>query len=896
MSQASQATEAPEAGPAPEAKYRKDYQPAPFTIDKVALDIDLNEHSTRVISELTVRRQGQHQQPLVLDGESLTLVSVQVDGQPLEADEYQIDANSLTIGNLGDTCTLRIESQIDPANNTALEGLYKSGEAYCTQCEAEGFRRITYYLDRPDVLAEFTTTVRADRQSFPFLLSNGNKIAAGDSPAYLSDRPRHYVTWHDPHPKPSYLFAVVAGDFDLLEDTFTTQEGRHVDLQLFVDKGNVGRAQFAMQALRDSMRWDETRFGLSYDLDIYMIVAVDFFNMGAMENKGLNVFNAKYVLGDPETATDQDFLNIESVIGHEYFHNWTGNRITCRDWFQLSLKEGLTVFRDQEFSGDQSMRAVHRINDVRVLRTHQFAEDAGPMAHPIRPDKVIEMNNFYTVTVYNKGAEVIRMIHTLLGETQFQQGMRCYIERHDGQAVTCEDFLVAMEGASGVSLQQFRRWYEQAGTPVVSIEDEYDEQQQTYTLHCRQHTPATPGQPQKQPFVIPMRTLFYNEQGHLMQLHPQASDVLQLTEAQQEFRFEQVSERPIPALFAGFSAPVKIQYSYTEAQRLTLLTHSDDAFIAWDSAQQIYQAMIDQAITAQQPVQISDAVIEALQAQLGREDVDPALVALLLQLPSEEAVAGEYEQVNVEAISTACTQLRDKLAARLKDDLWHTWRRVRPQGDYQFKAATIANRMLANTCLSYLALVSDAEIDEALQTQFDANNLTDQLAALQATVHGQHHLSAQFTDGYATQWHGEALVMDKWLAVQASTPGTHTLQRVQQLTEHSAFSFANPNRIYALLATFSHNLSALHQADGEGYQWLSKIIERLNDSNPQVASRLLTPLLQWRRFDSARQQLLKAELQRLRQLPNLANDLFEKIESSLTASQANVDPSAEVGH
>ena len=876
----------------PQAKYRKDYQPAPFTIDTVVLDIELDKHRTRVISELVVRRQGRHEQSLVLDGEGLTLISVQVDGLQLGDDQFEVDDKSLTIAQLADTFTLRIENEIDPANNTALEGLYKSGDAYCTQCEAEGFRRITYYLDRPDVLAQFTTTVRAERQGFPYLLSNGNKIAAGASPAYLSDRPRHFVTWQDPHPKPSYLFAVVAGDFDLLEDTFTTQEGRQVDLQLFVDHGNVGRAQFAMQALQDSMRWDETRFGLSYDLDIYMIVAVDFFNMGAMENKGLNVFNAKYVLGDPKTATDQDFLNIESVIGHEYFHNWTGNRITCRDWFQLSLKEGLTVFRDQEFSGDQSMRAVHRINDIRVLRTHQFAEDAGPMAHPIRPDKVIEMNNFYTVTVYNKGAEVIRMIHTLLGEAKFQQGMRCYIERHDGQSVTCEDFIVAMEDASGVDLTQFRRWYEQAGTPIVSIEDEYDAERHTYTLHCRQRTPATPGQPNKAPFVIPMRTLLYTEQGHRIALPSQTSDVLQLTESQQSFTFENLSERPIPGLFAGFSAPVKFQYPYTEAQRLTLLGHSDDPFIAWDSAQQVYQAIIQQAISAQRPVQISDAVIEALQAQLGREDADPALVALLLQLPSEEAVAGEYEQVDVEAIGAACAQLRDKLAAGLKDDLWHAWQRVRPQGSYQFKAAAIANRMLANTCLHYLAVVSDEDIDEALQTQFAADNLTDQLAALQATVHGQHHLAAQFIDAYANQWHGEPLVMDKWLAIQASAPGTQTLQRVQQLTEHSAFSFANPNRVYALLATFTHNLSALHQASGEGYQWLSQIIERLNDRNPQVASRLLSALLQWRRFDSDRQRLQQAELERLRQLPNLASDLYEKVESSLAGASADTKPLA----
>lgn len=874
---------------APQAQYRKDYRPAPFTIDKVTLDIDLDAHKTRVISQLQMRRQGRHTQPLVLDGESLTLLSVQVDGQPLDANAYQIDAHSLTISGLADSFILRIENEIDPSNNTALEGLYKSGDAYCTQCEAQGFRRITYYLDRPDVLAEFTTTVRADKHGFPYLLSNGNQIAAGESFAHASGQPRHYVTWHDPYPKPSYLFAVVAGDFDLLEDNYTTQEGRHVDLQLFVDKGNLGRADFAMQALKDAMRWDEQRFGLSYDLDIYMIVAVDFFNMGAMENKGLNVFNAKYVLGDAKTATDQDFLNIESVIGHEYFHNWTGNRVTCRDWFQLSLKEGLTVFRDQEFSADQSMRAVHRINDVRIMRTHQFAEDASPMAHPIRPDKVIEMNNFYTVTLYNKGAEVIRMIHTLLGEELFQRGMRCYIERFDGQAVTCEDFLVAMEESAEVDLSQFRHWYEQAGTPVVSITDEYDARLQRYTLHCQQRTPATPGQPVKKPFVIPMRTLFYNQQGHVMQLvqtNEESSDILQIHQDSQSFTFENVSERPIPGLFAGFSAPVKIHYPYTEAQRLTLLGHSTDAFIAWDSAQQLYFSMLGKAIDSQQPVHVSAAVIEALQAQLGREDADPALVALLFQLPSEEAVAGEYAQIDVAGISRTCRELKLSLATQLKDDLWNAYQRSKPPGAYQFHAAAIANRMLANTCLEYLAYVSgtaDASaINNALQTQFKADNLTDQMAALQAAVHAKHHLAPRFVDAFAEQWQRETLVMDKWLAVQASAPYVETLPCVQQLTSHPAFTLTNPNRVYALIATFTHNFTALHEVSGQGYQWLSSIIEQLNSSNPQVASRLLNALLSWKKLDESRQHLMRAELERLRQLPGLAADLFEKIESSLT--------------
>ena len=862
----------------PRPQYRKDYLPPKFSIQSVTLDVDLHQHQSIVVSELQVLRNGQHHAPLVLDGEDLKLLELELNGKVLEASAYQMSPGQLSIPEVPDQFTLRVTTELDPANNTALEGLYKSAGAYCTQCEAQGFRRITYYPDRPDVLSVFTTTVRADKVECPYLLANGNQVASGDL-----DAGRHFVTWHDPHPKPSYLFALVAGDFDRLEDQFTTCEGRHVDLQLYVDKGNLPRASFAMQALKNSMKWDEERFGLAYDLDIYMIVAVDFFNMGAMENKGLNVFNAKYVLADARTATDQDFLNVESVIGHEYFHNWTGNRITCRDWFQLSLKEGLTVFRDQEFSGDMSMRPVHRMNDIRVMRTHQFAEDASPMAHPIRPDKVIEMNNFYTVTVYNKGAEVIRMIHTLLGEHGFQQGMQQYIKRHDGQAVTCEDFLVAMEDATGVDLSQFRLWYSQAGTPRVEIEETYDAERQQYILTCRQSTPATPGQSHKQPFLIPMRVLFYKQNGEPLQLSSDQlqNNVLKITQAEQRFTFDNVCERPIPALFAGFSAPVRVAYEDSESQRLTLLAHSEDPFIAWDSAQQLYLQALKQAISQQADVHLSDSFIETLKLQLEQEGSDPALTALLLQLPSEEAVSGEFEQIDIDAIGRACQQLKQQIGVKLKPALWRCWEANKPKGAYQFTPQHIAKRMLANTCLSYLAAHADAEIDAALVTHFAADNLTDELASLQAVVHNQHARAEQFIAQFAERWQGEPLVMDKWLAVQASAPHAGTLDRVRTLTEHAAFNFTNPNRVYALVATFSHNLAQLHQADGTGYQWLATVISRLNDSNPQVASRLLSALLQWKRLDSRRQQQIQAELERLRQLPKLAIDLYEKIENSL---------------
>ena len=566
----------------PQAKYRKDYQSPSHTISQIDLTFDLYD-SASIITAVSSVKQERDSSTLVLDGEGLKLVSVVVEGN--EWTQYELSETQLILNALPKDFTLTIVTEVNPEGNSALEGLYKSGGAFCTQCEAEGFRRITYYMDRPDVLAKFTTTVIADKAENPFLLSNGNRVDQGEA-----ENGRHWVKWQDPHPKPAYLFALVAGDFDVLRDAYTTKSGRNVDLEIFVDKGNLDRANHAMVSLINSMKWDEERFNLEYDLDIYMIVAVDFFNMGAMENKGLNVFNSKFVLANDQTATDTDYLGIEAVIGHEYFHNWTGNRVTCRDWFQLSLKEGLTVFRDQEFSSDLGSRAVNRINNVRIIRGPQFAEDASPMSHPIRPEKVIEMNNFYTLTVYEKGSEVIRMIHTLLGEEGFQKGMKLYFERHDGTAATCEDFVAAMEDASGVDLSQFRLWYSQSGTPTLSVESHYDAEKKQYTLTTRQVTAPTHEQTEKQALHIPFDIELYTATGHVIELQRNGKsvhNVLDVKEAEQTFVFENVSEQPIPSLLREFSAPVKLEYDYSDEELIFLMVNARNEFSRWDAGQML---------------------------------------------------------------------------------------------------------------------------------------------------------------------------------------------------------------------------------------------------------------------------------------------------------------------
>lgn len=863
----------------PTARYRKDYKAPQFSIESVDLQFYLDDTCTRVVNTMHVQRQGEASD-IVLDGEQLELLSVQLNGMPLVAEtDFQVTDKTLTILNLPEECTLTIENTLNPSANTALEGLYKSGGVFCSQCEAEGFRRITYFLDRPDVLSVYTTTLYVkNSDDFPYLLSNGNKVDTGTTEEGLS-----WVRWHDPHPKPSYLFAVVAGDFDLLEDTYITAEGREVLLQFFVDKGNLSKAHFAMEALKNSMRWDEQRFGLSYDLDIYMVVAVDFFNMGAMENKGLNVFNSKYVLADEASATDQDFINVEAVIGHEYFHNWTGNRITCRDWFQLSLKEGLTVFREQEFSADQGMRAVNRIQDVRIMRTHQFEEDAGPMAHAIRPDKVVEMNNFYTVTIYNKGAEVVRMLHTLLGESTFQAGMREYITRHDGKAATCNDFLQAMEHASGRNLNQFKRWYTQAGTPEISIQTEYSRRQRSLTVTVRQAS----DKPANAPFHIPIQVELLSQQGE--QIHPPElpdNGILELMDPEQTFTFTGVNELPVFAPLANFSAPVKCHDTRSLDELITITRYAQDPFLRWDAVQQIYSQAVHQTIDTGSALTLPETLLDGLKASLVDTQSDPALVALLLQIPSEEAIAAEFKHVPVSATHRAVSELHQALATGLYTELLQAWDRKWPEAtntQAAFSKEAIAARMLCNTCLGYLAsFVTCEEVTKRLQQQFSTEqSMTLVFGALQAAVHNQHPLAEEQLAHFAHRWQQHPLVMDKWLAVQATVRHRSAIEKVAELTQHAAFDWGNPNRVYALLASFSHNFAQLHQADGAGYSLLVKSIQRLNTANPQVASRLLSPLLNWRRFNDARQGLLQQVLSELRTLPNLAPDLFEKIEQSL---------------
>jgi aminopeptidase N len=857
----------------PKAKYRKDYQQPEFTISTVDLTFELHPENTRVTNVMKVERQGNHSKPLVLDGEDITLNSVKVNNEVVPAENWKVENNQLILETALDSFELTIENTVNPSANEALEGLYLAEGTYCTQCEAEGFRRISYFMDRPDVLAKYRTTVIADKEGYPYLLSNGNRVEYREL-----DGGKHLAVWEDPHPKPSYLFALVAGNFDLLEDAFTTKDGRNVELQLFVDKGNLHRAPHAMESLKNAMKWDEERFNLVYDLDIYMVVAVDFFNMGAMENKGLNVFNAKYVLANPETATDQDFLNIESVIGHEYFHNWTGNRVTCRDWFQLSLKEGLTVFRDQEFSSDLGSRAVNRINDVKVIRSHQFAEDASPMAHPIRPDKVVQMNNFYTVTVYNKGAEVIRMIHTLLGEEGFQKGMALYFERFDGQAVTCEDFVAAMEDANNADFGRFRNWYSQAGTPTVSVEQDYDAQQQKLTMTLRQETPATPGQSEKAPFHIPVKWSAYSLKGQPLQLSD--DQLIHLKDKELTLSFENVAEQPVLSLFENFSAPVKVKRYISDDELRVLMAHSQDEFSRWDAAQTLFSRKVEQSISSDTTVELDEQTVTSCRNLL-LGDSDPALIALALTLPTPATIAESFSVIPVERINENLDTLKQELADALKEDFISVYNKCSTKHPYELSAQDIAARQLKKVCLSYLALTDGN--NDLIEHEFNqADNLTDQLAALQAVVWSNHSLSKTFLEAFDKQWRGEKLVMDKWFSTQAVANNKATVERLTDLMSHPDFSIKNPNRVYSLLAAFTQNQAQFHRADGKGYQLVAEQIKVLNDFNPQVASRLLSAFVSWRRYDEKRQELMKTELKGIQSLPNLASDLFEKVESCLT--------------
>ncbi|MDR5609025.1 MULTISPECIES: aminopeptidase N [unclassified Arsenophonus] len=863
-------------------KYRQDYQAPDYTITDIELDFVLDPATTIVTAISRVKRLNSQANVLILDGENLILHTIHIDDKPWTA--YREEAGKLIIESVPDTFVLKVVNEINPLKNTALEGLYVSADVLCTQCEAEGFRHITYYLDRPDVLARFTTCITADKSRYPYLLSNGNQIDKGET-----NDDRHWVKWQDPFPKPSYLFALVAGDFDVLYDNYVSQSGHNVTLALFVDKGNLDRADWAMVSLKNAMRWDETRFGYEYDLDIYMIVAVDFFNMGAMENKGLNIFNAKYVLAKTETATDKDYLNIEAVIGHEYFHNWTGNRITCRDWFQLSLKEGLTVFRDQEFSSDLGSRSVNRIENVRLMRAHQFAEDASPMAHPIRPEKVIEMNNFYTLTVYEKGAEVIRMLHTLLGEEQFQAGMKLYTARHDGSAATCDDFVQAMQDASNIDLTLFRRWYSQSGTPLVTVRDEYLAEKQQYLLHISQITAPTADQAEKLPLHIPLDIELYDTQGNVIPLQHSGRavhSVLNVVKAEQTFVFDQVNSPPIPSLLREFSAPVKLDYSYTDEQLALLMQYASNDFARWDAAQSLLSIYIKENVVRQQQREdliLPQHIIDAFKSVLLDEACDPALKAQLFTLPSENEVAEWFAIIDPIAIHNVINFIIQKFATEMAAEFVAVYH-ANKMTEYRIDHGDIAKRSLRNRCLFYLAFGHDKQQADKYVTEqyYQANNMTDTMAALSAAVAAQLPSCQQLMAEFEQRWRHDGLIMDKWFMLQATSPAKNVLSTVRTLFTHPTFSMENPNRVRALIGTFVvQNPTAFHAEDGTGYQFLVEMLIILNSSNPQVASRLIEPLIRLRRYDETRQNLMYQALTQLKQLDNLSADLFEKITKAL---------------
>ncbi|PRW99430.1 aminopeptidase N [Pseudomonas fragi] len=879
----------------PQMIYLKDYQAPDYLIDETHLTFELFEDHTLVHAQLLMRRnpaRGPGLPALALDGQQLELLSVSLDDIEQAADDYQLSDSHLILHPTSEQFVVDTSVRIHPETNTALEGLYKSGGMFCTQCEAEGFRKITYYLDRPDVMSKFTTTVVAEQHSYPILLSNGNPIASGPD-----DDGRHWATWEDPFMKPAYLFALVAGDLWCVEDTFTTMSERSVALRIYVEPENIDKCQHAMTSLKKSMRWDEETYGREYDLDIFMIVAVNYFNMGAMENKGLNIFNSSAVLARAETATDAAHQRVEAIVAHEYFHNWSGNRVTCRDWFQLSLKEGFTVFRDSEFSADMNSRTVKRIQDVAYLRTHQFAEDAGPMAHAVRPESFIEISNFYTLTVYEKGSEVVRMIHTLLGAEGFRKGSDLYFERHDGQAVTCDDFIKAMEDANGADLSQFKRWYSQAGTPRLAVSEHYDAQQHTYSLTFAQSCPATPDKVEKLPFVIPVELGLLDASGAEMalQLAGEAgasgtSRVLSVTQAEQTFTFVGVNEKPLPSLLRGFSAPVKLSFAYSRDQLMFLMQHDTDGFNRWDAGQQLAVQVLQELIGQHQlgEAQVLDPrLVEALRTVLGNDQLDQAMVAEMLSLPGEAYLTEISDVADVEAIHTAREFARKQLADSLFDALWARYqanREVSKTTPYVAEAEHFARRALQNIALSYLMLSGKPQVLAAALEQFEhSDNMTERLTALAVLVNSPFEAEkAAALASFAEQFKDNPLVMDQWFSVQAGSTLPGGLQRVRELMEHPAFTLKNPNKVRALVGAFAgQNLINFHAADGSGYRFLADLVIELNGFNPQIASRQLAPLTRWRKYDAARQALMKAELVRIRDSGELSSDVFEVVSKSL---------------
>jgi aminopeptidase N len=868
----------------------KDYRPPDWLVETVHLDVALDPTATRVRARLKLKPnpQASAPAPVVLDGDELRLLAVSIDGEALDGRRYVATPDRLTIAQPPHRpFTLELETVVDPSANTQLMGLYRSGNTYCTQCEAEGFRRITYFPDRPDVMAVYTTRIEADKTEAPVLLANGNLTACGDLP-----NGRHFAVWEDPFPKPSYLFALVGGNLACVEDRFRTVSGREVTLRIYVEPGKESRCAYAMDSLKRAMRWDEETFGREYDLDIFMIVAVSDFNMGAMENKGLNIFNDKYVLASPETATDADFSHIEAIIAHEYFHNWTGNRITCRDWFQLCLKEGLTVFRDQEFSCDQRSRPVKRIADVRLLRAHQFTEDAGPLAHPVRPEIYNEINNFYTATVYEKGAEVVRMLHVLLGPFGFRKGMDLYFARHDGQAATIEDFVRCFADGNAVDLKQFMLWYAQAGTPEVAVTGTHDSKAKTYRLDVAQVVPPTPGQPTKEPMMIPLVIGLVDRNGSDLPLTRQSGGpvergVLTLTKSSERFTFTGVARPPMLSLNRGFSAPIKIIANQSGDDLRFLAAHDSDPFNRWQAVQTLATGLLIDNVAAlragREPRQ-DDGLVAAFAAVLTDRALEPAFIAQTLTLPGEADIARDIgSDVDPDAILTARLGLRRLIGARLSDPLHDTYRRLMSREPYSPDAASAGRRALKNVCLDLMAATGEpSAIALAAEQYRAADNMTDRMAAISTlSLHDAPERSAALEDFYR-RFKDDPLVIDKWFSLQAMIPEPATLPRVKALTAHPAFSFANPNRLRALIGAFAQaNQSQFNRVDGAGYEFVADTVLALDQKNPQVAARLLAAFKSWRALEANRRARAEAALRRVAAREGLSRDVNDIVSRAL---------------
>lgn len=864
----------------------KDYSPANYTISDVHLTFELHDTKTKVTATSRLLQNKGQENTLILNGENLTLESVSIDGRKLSSDEYQLNDDFLIIPQAPAAFTLEIVNFNNPEENKALDGLYKSGPMFCTQNEPEGFRRMTYFLDRPDVLAKYTTKIIANKKDYPVLLSNGNLVGSGE----LADG-LHFCEWEDPFPKPSYLYALVAGDLGMIQDSFTTKSNRKIDLRIYCDKGNEEKCHHAMESLKNSMKWDEERFGLEYDLDIYMIVAVDSFNMGAMENKGLNIFNSAYVLAKPETATDDNFLGIESVVGHEYFHNWTGNRVTCRDWFQLTLKEGLTVFRDQEFSGDLNSKAVQRISDVARLRQAQFPEDAGPTSHPIKPQSYIEINNFYTATIYEKGAEVIRMIHTFLGEKGFQKGMKLYFERHDGDAVTTEDFVAAMSDANKFDFSQFKRWYAQAGTPILKVEQSFDEAKGEFTLTLHQSCPATPGQDQKELFHFPIKIGFIDKSGAELPLklthsgHDQAliaKGIIQVRDANEKFVFAGFKHKPTLSINRNFSAPVNLEKPTSLEELAHLLAFDSDEFNRYEAAQNLATKMIDELVV-DPGFKISGQYLEAIATLVKDQSIDSAFKALALSLPAEEILFQRYKPLDPCLVVKARDQLKKEIALFLEKDFVNLYNNLAPKSaEYKLDPKTVGDRTLRNLALSFLAATGNQE--ETVLVHFkSATNMTDEISGLKLLVNYCPNLADGAIKDFYQKWRKETLVMQKWLGVQAMSGADGALELVKSLEKSDVYDEKVPNLVRSLLLAFTRNFKHFHSANGDAYRFIGDKVLALDGINPQVAARLMSAFGSYKKLTPELQKQMAPVLEKISKKEGLSKNTFEVVTKTLNS-------------